>query len=77
MEQDIALERHFKPIAKTLKQMNTVNEESQPIKKKANIVKDISIKKKREINDNNNDNEFWMNDGWLKLMPQPKKQQND
>jgi len=76
MEKDIALKRHFKPIIKSLKQIveNTVSEESQPIKKEANIAKDISIKKKRENNDNDNDDKFWMDDVWLKLMPQPEKQ---
>jgi len=38
-------------------------------------VKDIRIKKKCEDNDNDNDDdsdndEFWIDDGWLKLMPQ-------
>jgi len=71
------LERHFKPIVEPLKQIveNTVDEESQPIKKEANTAKDIIIKKKREDNnnDNENDDKFWMNDGWLKLMLTTKK----
>jgi len=51
MEDDIALERHFKSIVEPLKQIveNTVSEESQPIKKKVNTAKAISIKKKTKI----------------------------
>jgi len=62
MEEDIALERHFKPIVELLKQIveNTISEKSQSIKREANIVKDISIKKKR--GDNDNDDKFWMDD---------------
>jgi len=68
MEDNITSERHFKPIVEPLKQIveNTVSEKFQPIKKKTNIAKDISIKRKRKDNDNDNDNdndEFWMNDG--------------
>jgi len=53
IEEDIALKRHFKSIVYYIyiKQIveNTVGEEFQPIKKEANIVKDIIIKKKKII----------------------------
>ncbi|KAL6268114.1 hypothetical protein P5V15_001205 [Pogonomyrmex californicus] len=78
--EDIALERHFKPIVEPLKQIVENIEESQPIKKEANIAKDIDIKKKkREDSDDDDDNtttnrdSYWTDVGWLKLTP-PKKQ---
>jgi len=74
IEEDITLEKHFKLIVESLKQIvENRGKESQPIKKEANIAKDKNIKKKHKDNDDDND-EFWMDDGWLKLMPQPKKQ---
>ncbi|KAL6268043.1 hypothetical protein P5V15_001127 [Pogonomyrmex californicus] len=45
IEEDIALEKHFKPIIEPLKQIVERTEKSQPIKKEANVAKGISIKK--------------------------------
>jgi len=47
------LEKNFKPIIEPLKQIieNTVNDESQSIKKEVNVVKDKNIKK-RKLEDN-------------------------
>ncbi|KAL6268287.1 hypothetical protein P5V15_001404 [Pogonomyrmex californicus] len=54
--EDIALERHFKPIAELLKQIVENIEESQSSKKETNIAKDIDIKKKKcEDSDNDDD----------------------
>ncbi|KAL6265838.1 hypothetical protein P5V15_002659 [Pogonomyrmex californicus] len=44
IDEDVALERRFKPIVKLLKQ---IVEETHPIKKEANVAKDICIKKKK------------------------------
>ncbi|KAL6263071.1 hypothetical protein P5V15_005870 [Pogonomyrmex californicus] len=71
------LERRFKPI-ESLKQIVENIEESQPIKKEADVAKDIDIKKKkREDSDDNNNttnkDSYWTDVEWLKLTP-PKKQ---
>ena len=60
---------------------NTANE-SQPIKKKVNIVKDKNIKKKKpedneDVHDDDDDNDgdgFWMDNSWLQLTSSSKKQ---
>jgi len=62
------LEKHFKPIIESLKQIveNIANDE--PIKKEINIVKDKSIKKRKpednkdgHVNkDDNDDDDLWL-----------------
>ena len=76
----IALEKHFKPIIECLKQIveNTANDESQPIKKEVNVIKDKNIKKwKLEDNEDNvhdDDNDgFWMDNSWLQLTSSKKQ----
>ncbi|KAL6256618.1 hypothetical protein P5V15_012729 [Pogonomyrmex californicus] len=75
--EDVALERHFKPIVEPLKQIVENIEESQLIKKGANVAKNIGIKKKKredsdDDDDNTTTNKDWTDIGWLKLTP-PKK----
>ncbi|KAL6258271.1 hypothetical protein P5V15_010209 [Pogonomyrmex californicus] len=80
IDEDVALERCFKPIVKLLKQ---IVEETHPIKKEANVAKDIKgIKKKKKCEDDDDDDDddttinrdsYWTDVGWLKLSPQPKK----
>jgi len=70
IEEDIALEIHFKPIVELLKQIveNTADEESQPIKKEANVAKNRNIKKRKpeenekddDKHDNDDDDSFKM-----------------
>jgi len=67
------LEKYFKSIVEPLKQSveNTANDESQPIKKEVNVVKDRNIKKRKpennedvhDENDNDSDSFYnrWMN----------------
>ena len=52
------MEKHFKPIVEPLKLIieNTADEESQPIKKEANVAKDRNIKK-RKPEENEKDDE--------------------
>ncbi|KAL6254083.1 hypothetical protein P5V15_014742 [Pogonomyrmex californicus] len=77
--EDVALEKHFKPIVEPLKQIVENIEESQLIKKGANVAKDIGIKKKKREDDDDDDNittnrdSYWTDVGWLKLTS-PKKQ---
>ena len=63
---DIAVEKYFKPIVKPLKQIveNTANDESEPIQKEVNVVKDKNIKKRKpednediHVDDDNNDDD--------------------
>ncbi|KAL6254056.1 hypothetical protein P5V15_014673 [Pogonomyrmex californicus] len=85
IDEDVALERRFKPIVEPLKQ---IVEETHPIKKVANVAKDISIKKKKKREDSDDDDDtttttttttttnrdsYWTDVGWLKLSPQSKK----
>jgi len=74
IDENIALEKHFKPIVESLKQIveNTANDESQPIKKEVNVVKDKNIKKRKP--ENNDSDDFWMNNSLLQLTPSSKKQ---
>jgi len=53
------LEKHFKSIIKSLKQIieNTAGEESQPIKKEANVAKDRNIKKRKPEENEKDDDE--------------------
>jgi len=46
------------------------------LRKKSIARRILVLRKKREdyANDNDNDDEFWIDDGWLKLMSQSKKQ---
>jgi len=68
------LEKHFKPIVEPLKQIveNTVNDESQLIKKEVNVVKNKNIKKGKpedneDVYDDEDDNDvdgFWITHGF-------------
>jgi len=86
IDKDIALEKHFMPIVEPLKQIveNTANE-SQPIKKKVNVVKDKNFKKRKlednedvhddkDDSDDKDDDNFWMDNSWLQLTLSSKKQ---
>ncbi|KAL6257784.1 hypothetical protein P5V15_011371 [Pogonomyrmex californicus] len=46
IDEDVALERRFKPIVELL---NQIVEETHPIKKEANVAKNIDIKKKKNM----------------------------
>jgi len=83
IEKDITLRKHFKPIIEPLKQIdeNTANDESQPIKKKVNVVKDKNIKKRKpednkDVHDDNEDDNdgLWIDNSWLQLTQSSKKQ---
>jgi len=88
IEEDIALKKHFKPIIESLKQIveNTTDEESQSIKKEANVAKDRNPKKRKpeenqkdDEHDNNDDGNddggnFWINNSWLQLTSSKTKQ---
>ncbi|KAL6256704.1 hypothetical protein P5V15_011631 [Pogonomyrmex californicus] len=85
IDKDVALERRFKPIVEPLKQ---IVEETHPIKKVANVAKNISIKKKKKREDSDDDDDtitttitnrdsYWTDVGWLKLSPQSKSVQNN
>ena len=81
------MEKHFKPIVESLKQIveNITDEESQSIKKEANVVKDRNTKKRKpeenqkddehDSNDdgNNDGDNFWIN-SWLQLTSSKTKQ---
>ncbi|KAL6253981.1 hypothetical protein P5V15_011692 [Pogonomyrmex californicus] len=54
IDEDVALERRFKPIVKPLKQ---IVKETHPTKKVANVAKDISIKKKKKREDSDDDDD--------------------
>ena len=70
IEENIALEKYFKSIIEPLKQIveNIANDESQPIKKEVNVVRNKNIKKRKpedneDVHDNEDDNDgdgFWM-----------------
>ncbi|KAL6255611.1 hypothetical protein P5V15_012859 [Pogonomyrmex californicus] len=79
IDEDVALERRFKPIVEPLKQ---IVEETHPIKEEANVAKNISIKKKKKREDSDDDDDdttttnrdsYWTDVGWLKLSPHLKK----
>ncbi|KAL6258297.1 hypothetical protein P5V15_010239 [Pogonomyrmex californicus] len=55
IDEEVALERRFKPIVEPLKQIVENIEEPQPIKKEAKIAKDIDIKKKKHKDSNDDD----------------------
>jgi len=75
IEEDIALEEHFKPIVEQIIE-NNADKVPQPIKKEANVAKDRNIKKRKpeenEKDDNEYDNDdngdsFRMDNSWLQL----------
>jgi len=58
IKEDITLEKHFKPIVVSLKQIvENTDEESQPIKKEANVAKDRNIKKRKPEENEKDDDE--------------------
>jgi len=80
------LEKHFKSIIKSLKQIieNTAGEESQPIKKEANVAKNRNTKKRKpeenekdydEYDNDDDSGNFWLNNSWLLLTSSSKKKQ--
>ncbi|EGI66695.1 hypothetical protein G5I_04760 [Acromyrmex echinatior] len=85
VQEDIALEKHFKPIVEPLKQIveNTANDESQPIKKEVNVVKDKNIKKRKpedneDVHEDEDDgDDLWMDNSSFQLTPSSKKQFED
>ncbi|KAL6262100.1 hypothetical protein P5V15_007201 [Pogonomyrmex californicus] len=82
IDENVALERRFKPIVELLQQ---IVKETHPIKKEANVAKNIGIKKKKKREDNDDDDDddddnttttdkdsCWTDVEWLKS-PHPKK----
>ncbi|KYN06851.1 hypothetical protein ALC62_02234 [Cyphomyrmex costatus] len=77
IDEDIALEKHFKPVVEPLKQIveNTAaGEESQPIKKEVNSTKYKNTKKRKfEEEDDDDDDNYWMDNAWLQLTPSKQR----
>ena len=78
IEEDIAMEKRFKPIVEPLKQIAEHTEESQPIKREAKDIKrEVSknIKKRRADSDDDDGygDEYWLDNKWLKLSSVPGK----
>ncbi|KYN05742.1 hypothetical protein ALC62_03328 [Cyphomyrmex costatus] len=80
IDEDIALEKHFKPVVEPLKQIveNTAaGEESQPIKKEVNSTKYKNTKKRKfEEEDDDDDDNYWMDNAWLQLTPSKQLKQS-
>ncbi|KYN00583.1 hypothetical protein ALC62_08642 [Cyphomyrmex costatus] len=76
IDEDIALEKHFKPVVEPLKQIveNTAAEESQPIKKEVNVTKYKNTKKRKfEEEEDDDDDNYWMDNAWLQLTPSKQR----
>ncbi|KYM94613.1 hypothetical protein ALC62_14755 [Cyphomyrmex costatus] len=80
IDEDIALEKHFKPVVEPLKQIveNTAaGEESQPIKKEVNSTKYKNTKKRKfEEEEDDDDDNYWMDNAWLQLTPSKQLKQS-